>query len=100
MCVGESRKLAGLVLRTVHGLIDLERGRRMRDKTGTGAPVELVELLLTRIAHAYLTQKISACRSANCTEVESRCISRQCPERATATMHEEGDNASAMLPRH
>ena len=47
-----SRKLASLVLATVHGLIDLERGRRLRDNTETNAPEEIVELLLALIARA------------------------------------------------
>ena len=42
---GDSQKLAALVLATVHGLIDLERGGRMRDNTEVSAPEEIVELL-------------------------------------------------------
>ena len=49
---GDPRKLAGLVLATVHGLIDLERGGRLRDNTETSAPEEIVELLLALIARA------------------------------------------------
>ena len=50
--VGESRKLAGLVLATVHGLIDLQLGGRMRDNTETSAPEDVVELLLALIARS------------------------------------------------
>ena len=49
---GDPRKLASLVLATVHGLIDLERGGRLRDNTETNAPEDIVELLLALIARA------------------------------------------------
>lgn len=48
---GDPRNFAGLVLATVHGLIDLERGGRLRDNTETSAPEEIVELLLALILH-------------------------------------------------
>lgn len=50
--LGESRKLAGMVLRIVHGLIHLERGGHMRDNMETSAPEEIVELLLALFARA------------------------------------------------
>ena len=43
---GDTRKLAGLVFATVHGLIDLERGGRLRDNTETSAPEDILTLLL------------------------------------------------------
>lgn len=49
---GNPRKLASLVLATVHGLIDLERGGRLRDNTDTSTPEEIVELLLALITHS------------------------------------------------
>ena len=50
--IGESRKLVGVVLATVHGFIDLERGGRMRDNTEASGPKEIVELLLALIARS------------------------------------------------
>ncbi len=46
---GEPRKLAALVFATVHGVIDLELGGRMKDNKETSAPEEIVELLLELI---------------------------------------------------
>ena len=48
---GDPRKLASLVLATVHGLIDLERGGRLRDNAERNAPEEIVELLLAVVLH-------------------------------------------------
>ena len=47
--VGESRKLVGVVLATVHGLINLERDGHMPHNTETGAPEKIVVLLLALI---------------------------------------------------
>ena len=49
---GDPRKLARLVLATVHGLINLERGGRLRDNTETDTPEKILELLLALIARA------------------------------------------------
>lgn len=49
---GEFLKITSLVFATVHGMIDLELGGRMKNNRETSAPEEIVELLLELIDHS------------------------------------------------